>query len=71
MQTERGRGDRKSLAARGCRGQEVAGEKVEGLNTASVRHEVEAIRSGRVYRWTGDPIPEEKKENRMLKERYN
>ena len=41
-QTNRGRGDRNRLPARGCRGREIPGEQAKGDNTESAGWEVDA-----------------------------
>ena len=65
------RGGRNRLATRGCRGREGPGEQFEVGKTSSSVREVEAGRSGYLSRWTGDPRPEEKGDNWVLKERCN
>ena len=67
-QKYRGRGYRNRLAEQGCRGQEGPGEQVEGGKIVCAGREVEARGSGRLSRRTGDPRPEEKEENQVLKE---
>ena len=62
-----GRGVRNRLAAQGCRVREGPGEKVESGKTASAVWELEASESGRLSSWTGDPRPEEKGGDRVLK----
>ena len=69
--TEGVRGGRNRLVAQGCRGREGPEDQVDGGKTASARRAVEAGGSGRLSRWTCDPRPEEKGENRVLKERYS